>query len=166
VEVGRAVVDELLDELGEIGAGSPLSGEVADLLLSRDLTGQEKPKETLRKRLLATGSLGEKLLALGDGLATESDTLLRVENGTLPNEGLNTTSTTIDLVKSDLVNDLGTMLLSEGLDLLNLLGQKLGESLLQGLGLGGVASNGVEGRAIDGRRAEGSPEGSVAETSD
>jgi hypothetical protein len=166
VEVGRAVVDELLDELGEIGAGSPLSGEVADLLLSRDLTGQEKPKETLRKRLLATGSLGEKLLALGDGLATESDTLLRVENGTLPNEGLNTTSTTIDLVKSDLVNDLGTMLLSEGLDLLNLLGQKLGESLLQGLGLGGVASNGVEGRAIDRRGAEGSPEGSVAETSD
>lgn len=34
------------------------------------------------------------------------------------------------------------------------------------LGLGGVASNGVEGRAIDGRGAEGSPEGSVAETSD
>lgn len=46
VKVGRAVVDELLDELGEIGAGSPLSGEVADLLLSRNLTGQEKPEET------------------------------------------------------------------------------------------------------------------------
>jgi hypothetical protein len=166
VEIGRAVVDELLDELGEIGAGSPLGGEVADLLLGRDLTSQEKPEETLRKGLLATGSLGEKLLALGDGLATESDTLLRVEDGTLPNEGLDATGTTVDLVKSDLVNDLGTMLLSEGLDLLNLLGQQLGESLLQGLSLGGVASNGVEDRAIDGSRAEGSPEGSVAETSD
>ncbi|KAI6759071.1 hypothetical protein HG531_013832 [Fusarium graminearum] len=129
VEVGRAVVDELLDELGEIGAGSPLSGEVADLLLSRDLTSQEKPEETcavrvsidgvhiydrilltLRKGLLATGGLGEKLLALGDGLATESDTLLRVEDGTLPNEGLDATGTTVNLVKSDLVNDLGTML--------------------------------------------------------
>ena len=46
VEIGRTVVDQLLDELGEIGAGSPLSGEVADLLLGRDLTGQEKPEET------------------------------------------------------------------------------------------------------------------------
>lgn len=65
---------------------------------------------TLGKGLLATGSLGEKLLALGDGLATESDTLLRVEDGTLPDEGLDATSTAIDLVKSDLVNDLGTVL--------------------------------------------------------
>jgi len=46
VEVGRAVVDELLNELGEIGAGGPLGGEVADLLLGRDLTSQEKPEET------------------------------------------------------------------------------------------------------------------------
>src|SRR6478609_3779962 len=61
---------------------------------------------TLGKRLLATGSLGEKLLALGDGLATESDTLLRVEDGTLPDEGLDATGTTVDLVKSDLVDDL------------------------------------------------------------
>lgn len=67
-------------------------------------------KLTLGKRLLATGSLGEKLLALGDGLATESDTLLRVEDGTLPDEGLDATGTTVDLVKSDLVDDLGTML--------------------------------------------------------
>ncbi|KAI6756511.1 hypothetical protein HG530_011109, partial [Fusarium avenaceum] len=109
VKVGRAVVDELLDELGEVGAGSPLSGEVADLLLGRDLAGQEKPEETCA-RLLATGSLGEKLLALGDGLATESDTLLRVEDGTLPDKGLDATGTTVDLVKSDLVDDLGTML--------------------------------------------------------
>lgn len=46
VEVGRAVVDELLNELGEVGSGSPLGGKVADLLLSRDLAGQEKPEET------------------------------------------------------------------------------------------------------------------------
>lgn len=65
---------------------------------------------TLRKGLLATGSLGEKLLALGDGLATEADTLLGIEDGTLPDEGLDTASTAIDLVKSDLVDDLGTVL--------------------------------------------------------
>lgn len=110
VEVGRAVVDELLDELGDIGAGSPLGGQVADLLLGRDLTGQKEPEETFRERLLATGSLREDLLALRDGLSTESDTLLGVENGTLPDEGLDTTGTAIDLVEGDLVDDLGTVL--------------------------------------------------------
>ena len=42
------------------------SGEVADLLLRGNLTGEEEPEETLGKRLLTTGGLGEKLLALGD----------------------------------------------------------------------------------------------------
>jgi hypothetical protein len=65
---------------------------------------------TFRKRLLATGSLGEDLLALRDGLSTESDTLLGVEDGTLPDEGLDATSTAIDLVEGDLVDNLGTML--------------------------------------------------------
>lgn len=46
VEVGGAAVDELLDELGNLGAGGPLGGQVAHLLLGRDLTGQEKPEET------------------------------------------------------------------------------------------------------------------------
>mgnify|MGYP005989195041 CR=1 FL=1 len=132
MEVVGAVVDELLDELGDVGTGSPLSREVADLLLTGNLAGQEEPEETyveaivslatrggkcagsqlltLGKRLLATGGGGEDLLALGDGLATESDTLFRVKDGTLPDEGLDTTGTTVDLVKSDLVDDLGTML--------------------------------------------------------
>lgn len=66
VEGVGAAVDELLNELGEVGAGSPLSGEVADLLLRGNLTGEEEPEETLGKRLLTTGGLGEKLLALGD----------------------------------------------------------------------------------------------------
>jgi hypothetical protein len=66
VEGVGAAVDELLNELGEVGAGSPLSGEVADLLLRRNLAGKEEPEETLGKGLLTTGSLGKKLLALGD----------------------------------------------------------------------------------------------------
>jgi hypothetical protein len=66
------------------------------------------------------------------GVATETDTLLRVEDGTLkkkkivsglflayqdsqfatylPDEGLDTTGTTVDLVKGDLTNDLVTIL--------------------------------------------------------
>ena len=65
VEVVGAAVDELLDELGDVGAGSPLGGQVADLLLGGDLAGQQKPEETLRKGLLTTGGLGQELLALG-----------------------------------------------------------------------------------------------------
>jgi hypothetical protein len=83
VEVAGAAVDELLDELGDIGAGSPLGGQVADLLLRGDLAGEEEPEKTLGKRLLTAGGLGEQLLALGDGLAAEADTLLRVEDRAL-----------------------------------------------------------------------------------
>lgn len=54
VKVGRAVVDQLLDELGDVGAGGPLGGQVADLLLGRDLASQEKPEETFGV-LLAKG---------------------------------------------------------------------------------------------------------------
>jgi len=83
VESAGAALDELLDERGDVGAGSPPSGEVGDLLLGGNLAGQEKPEETLRKGLLATGGLGKDILALGDGLAAETDTLLRVEDGAL-----------------------------------------------------------------------------------
>jgi hypothetical protein len=55
VEGVGATVDELLNELGNIGAGSPLGRQVTDLLLGGDLAGQQKPEETLRKGLLTTG---------------------------------------------------------------------------------------------------------------
>jgi hypothetical protein len=110
VEVAWAAVDELLDELWNIGAGSPLSREIADLLLTWDLTGQKEPEETFWEWLLATWSLWEKLLAFWDGLASETDTLLGVENGTLPDERLDTTGTTVDLVESDLTNNLVAVL--------------------------------------------------------
>lgn len=133
VEVVGAAVDELGDEGGELAAGSPLSGQVADLLLRGDLAGEEEPEKALRKRLVAAGSLGEKLLALGDGLATETDTLLGVEDGALPDERLDATGTTVDLVEGDLANDLVTVLLLEGLDLLDLLREAGSEGLLEGL---------------------------------
>jgi len=66
VEVARAAVNELLDVLRKLGTGSPLSREVTDLLLRRNLTGQEKPEETFGKRLGATWSLGESFLAFWD----------------------------------------------------------------------------------------------------
>ena len=46
VEVVGAAVNELLDELGDVGASSPLSGQVADLLFAGDLTSEQQPEET------------------------------------------------------------------------------------------------------------------------
>jgi hypothetical protein len=66
VEGAGAAVDELLDEGGDIGAGSPLSREGANLGLRGDLASQEEPEETLREGLLTTRSLGEELLEVGD----------------------------------------------------------------------------------------------------
>lgn len=65
---------------------------------------------TFGQGLLAARGLGQKLLALRNGLATEADTLLRVEDGALPDEALDATGTTVDLVKGDLVDDFGAML--------------------------------------------------------
>lgn len=65
---------------------------------------------TFRQGLLAAGGLGQKLLALRNGLATEADALLGVEDGTLPDEALDATGTTVDLVQGDLVDDLGAVL--------------------------------------------------------
>jgi len=66
VEGAGAAVDELLDEGGNIGAGSPLGRERANLSLRRDLASQEEPEETLGQGLLTTRSLGQELLEVGD----------------------------------------------------------------------------------------------------
>jgi hypothetical protein len=81
VEVVGAAVDELLNELGDIGTSSPLGRQVANLLLGGDLTGQEKPEETLGQGLLTTGSLGQELLALGDLGITVSTWRVDIEMG-------------------------------------------------------------------------------------
>lgn len=46
VKVIGAAVDELLDELGDIGASSPLGRQVTNLLLAGNFTSQEQPEET------------------------------------------------------------------------------------------------------------------------
>ena len=76
----RAAVEDLLNERGDGGTGGPVLGEGVDLLLSGNLTSEEKPEETLGKRLRPARGLRESLLDLGDGLAAETDTLLCGEN--------------------------------------------------------------------------------------
>lgn len=111
-------------------------------------------KQTFGQRLFSAGRLGQKLLAFRNGLATEANAFLRVQNRAFPDEALDATRTAVDLIESDLVNDLGTMLsfpcfalvralepvwarglvvLPEGLDLVDLFGEKLCKAFLQGL---------------------------------
>jgi hypothetical protein len=59
--------------------------------------------------LLSTWCLWENLLALWDGQSSETDTFLRVQNGSLPHKGLNSSGTTIDLIKGNLTDDLGAI---------------------------------------------------------
>lgn len=61
---------------------------------------------TFWERLLATWCLRKGLLALWDGQASETDTLLGVENGSFPDKGLDATGTAIHLVEGNLADDL------------------------------------------------------------
>ena len=76
VEGGRAAVKDLLNEVGDGGTGSPVLGELSDLLLGGDLSSEQQPEESLGEGLGTTGGTGKKLLALGDGLAAETNALL------------------------------------------------------------------------------------------
>jgi hypothetical protein len=76
VEGRRASVENLLNELGNGSTGSPILRELGGLLLRGDLTGEQKPEETLGKGLLAAGGLGEGLLDVGNGFSTEANTLV------------------------------------------------------------------------------------------
>jgi hypothetical protein len=81
-------VNQLLDELGDLGTCRPLLTESLDLLVGWNLASEEEPEEGLGQRLGSAGGGREHLLALGDGLAAETDTLIGVKDGSLPDETL------------------------------------------------------------------------------
>jgi len=58
VEVAGAAIDELGYEGRHVAARSPLSGEIANLLLRGNLAGKEEPKEAFWERLLAPWGFG------------------------------------------------------------------------------------------------------------
>lgn len=163
VEGVGATVNQLLDELGDIGAGSPLGREVANLLLGGNLTGEEKPEETYARQSMSVlvgcsvrkcspsgrgssppGALGRSCwhsgiyrVSIELPARSHRGVCLRSCHGNgyppqsrgrnpvscvssyfyipafaksyLPDKGLDTTGTTVDLVKSNLANDLGAV---------------------------------------------------------
>jgi hypothetical protein len=76
VKGGWASIEDLLHELWDGSTSRPIFRQLCNLLGRWDLAGEEKPKEALRERLVATGGFWEKLLAFRNGLATETDTLV------------------------------------------------------------------------------------------
>lgn len=154
VEVLGKGVEEGVDEVGELSLLGELLGELAGLANGGDLAGEEKPEHGLGKHLSAGGSLGELSLALLDGAAMEADTLVGVEDGPLPDHGLETTHATQSVLDLDLANDL----VAVGLDLLEELTLGWDDSLhgvLQaglrraGVGAGGIDDDWAEGGGLE-----------------
>lgn len=128
-----ASVNDFLHKLGNVRASSPLSRELLDLLLSGDFTSEQEPEERFGQGFLTTISSGQFLLALGDGLATETNTFISIKDRSFPDKTLDTTHTTVSHVNGDFTENIVTMLGLESLDLLLLLRNKFGEALLQRL---------------------------------
>jgi hypothetical protein len=93
----REGVQHINDMLGKTGTRVQLLREKLNLLVTRNLTGQKQPEETLGEWLGTTSGLGKNLLELRDGMATEADTLLSVEKRGLPNHRLDGTHTGVGL---------------------------------------------------------------------
>lgn len=142
VQILGELVKHLVDEGGDLGLGGELAGELADLVDGGDLAGQEQPEHGLGEHLSSRLALGELLLAVLDGAAVEANALVGIEDGSLPDHGLEATHATQGVLDLDLANDLAAM----GLDLLEQLALG-GNDLLEGrleIGLSGrVASRGV-----------------------
>jgi hypothetical protein len=122
------VVEHLVDKLGDLALLSELSRQASDLLLSGNLAGEEEPQHGLGEHLAALNGLGEHLLALLDGLAVESDTLISVKNGALPEHALEASHASEQVLDLAITERLLGVL---GLDLLEEL-QLGGDGLLEG----------------------------------
>jgi len=130
-------VNQLFDEFGDSSPSGPFLGETLDLLLGGYFSSKEQPEEGLGKGLGSTGGGRELFLAFRDGLASESDTFVGVKDGSFPDKALDPSHTTVSLINGHLPKALVSMCSSDSLDILNLLGDELGHTILEGLDIGG-----------------------------
>ena len=87
--------------VGESGSVVPFVSNSLSLFFGWDFTSDEKPEKGLRKGFTTFLGSGEKLLALGDSLSTESNSFLGVQNGSFPDHGLDSSHTSIGHIDGD-----------------------------------------------------------------
>jgi hypothetical protein len=79
-----ASIDQFLNKLGDLGSGSPFLGKTLDLVGSWDLSSEEQPEQSFWQWLRSTWGGGELGLTFRDGLSSESDTLVGIQNRSFP----------------------------------------------------------------------------------
>mmetsp|Transcript_6628 Transcript_6628/g.15144 ORF Transcript_6628/g.15144 Transcript_6628/m.15144 type:complete len:278 (-) Transcript_6628:61-894(-) len=130
---------------GQLGARRELGGEAAGLLESGDLRGEQQPHQRLGQGLtLASGALegGQLGLQLGDGVASESDALLRVQQRGLVVHALHVAAASDALIDCHLTEGhvavIGLELLHRRLLGRDLVSKNLLEALRRHVPLGGI----------------------------
>ena len=131
--------DEVLDPRGDVRARRPLRAQALDLCGRRDFTGEEQPEHAFRQGLAAGLGGGKKLLAFGDGIASEADALLGVEQRSLSDHGKHAAHASVGLVHSASSHDNIFVLFKTCLLIRLKLGDDSSEALVQ-RGLRGKAS--------------------------
>lgn len=106
VQVLGEVVEHLVDKGRDLGLGGELARELAHLVDRGHLAGQQQPEHGLGQHLGAGLALGQLLLAVLDGAAMEADALVGVEDGALPDHGLEPAHAAERVLDLDLANDL------------------------------------------------------------
>jgi len=104
VDILGEVVEHLSDVRWEASSLVPLVGERLGLLDGWNFAGNKEPEKSFGKGFATFDGGWEELLAFGDSLASESDTLVSIKDGGLPDHSLDTTHTTISHINGDLSN--------------------------------------------------------------
>mmetsp|Transcript_12423 Transcript_12423/g.20598 ORF Transcript_12423/g.20598 Transcript_12423/m.20598 type:complete len:259 (+) Transcript_12423:629-1405(+) len=97
-------------------SGVKLDGQGISLFLGGDLRGEQEPQQRFEHGFSVTSltRVGRKDgLTLWNSEATETNTFLSIEVGSLPKHALDSTSTTDALVDSDLTDDVTAVILLE-----------------------------------------------------
>jgi len=153
VEVLGEVVQQVNDVLGEIAALVQLVGNTVGLFLSGNLASNHQPQQSLGEGF-STLALGQLLLQLGDGVSTETNTLVGVQQRSLVNHSLNVSHTSVGLFDSAGTQNLGAELGSDFLDFLSLNRNQFLQALLQArlVLVSGIRArgNGAEDRLVRG----------------
>lgn len=104
-------LDQVQNMLWQMRLLGQLAREGPNLGGRGDLARQQQPEHGLWEHLRARGALGKLSLAVLDGPAVEADALLRVQDGALPEHGLEATHSSDDMGDLEVSNDFITTLL-------------------------------------------------------